>query len=91
MFEALRYLTQQGLLAHQIEFRFVGWVGESTVQSIKDFGLQQHISLAAPVCYLPSINEMADADVLVVIDADFESSPFLPSKLFDYLLFDKPY
>ena len=33
---------------------------------------------------------MANADVLVVIDADFKVSPFLPSKIFDYLLFDKP-
>jgi hypothetical protein len=33
---------------------------------------------------------MAGADVLVAIDADYEVSPLLPSKLFDYLLFDKP-
>jgi hypothetical protein len=48
--------------------------------------------------YSQSLKELANADVLVVIDADFEESPFLPGKifdystirLFDYLLFDKP-
>ncbi len=40
--------------------------------------------------YSPTLQEIADADVPVVIDADFTVSPFLPSKIFDYLLFDKP-
>jgi hypothetical protein len=39
---------------------------------------------------LARLKELANADVLVVMDAAFEQSPFLPNKIFDCLLFDKP-
>jgi glycosyltransferase involved in cell wall biosynthesis len=38
-----------------------------------------------PVDYVPSLAIAAEADVLLVVDAPARSSPFLPSKLIDYV------
>ncbi len=91
LFAALRDLQRlaqpSGL---PLAFHFVGWAASRTIKSASDIGLRECVSWTSPLYYSPSLKEMADADVLVVIDADFEDSPFLPSKIFDYLLFDKP-
>jgi hypothetical protein len=71
-------------------FRFVGWAPDSALKSLGDASRRGLISWTSPLYYSPCLKEMAGADVLVVIDADFAASPFLPSKIFDYLLFDKP-
>ena len=60
------------------------------IQFLSEMGLEDCVSWTEPLYYSRSLKEMADANVLVVIDADFEVSPFLPSKIFDYLLFDRP-
>jgi hypothetical protein len=88
LFTALRELKQanQDL---QLDFRFVGTVPSDAIDRAKS-DLQDCISWTTPLYYRPCLREMADADALVVIDTDYEVSPFLPSKLFDYLLFDKP-
>ena len=43
-----------------------------------------------PVPYLESLRLMRDADLLLVIDAPFSRSVFLPSKLVDYMGAGKP-
>ena len=43
-----------------------------------------------PVDYLDSLAEMAAADGLLVVDAPADSSPFLPSKLVDYVGAGRP-
>jgi hypothetical protein len=48
------------------------------------------VSVRAPVDYRMSLELMVDADLLFVIDAAFESSVFLPSKLVDYLGAGRP-
>lgn len=90
LFEALRSMKQKGGLDPSFEIRFVGGIPAGTQAKIDEFGLTQHVSWTTPLYYLPSLREMNDADVLVVIDADFETSPFLPSKAVDYLMFDRP-
>jgi glycosyltransferase involved in cell wall biosynthesis len=90
LFGAFRDLLRRTPLDLPLTFRFVGWVPDGTIDSIRDVGVRDCISWTTPLYYSPCLKEMADADVLVVIDADFSDSPFLPSKIFDYLLFDKP-
>jgi hypothetical protein len=91
LFAALRNLAAcDPGAAPPLHFRFVGWVPEEKLRLERDDHLGKIISWTTPLYYTPSLKEMAGADVLVVIDADFECSPFLPSKLFDYLIFDKP-
>jgi hypothetical protein len=48
------------------------------------------VRLVGSVPYQRSIELMVDADVLLVIDAPSEKSPFLPSKLVEYIGADRP-
>src|SRR5262249_4628547 len=48
------------------------------------------VSLREPVEYERSLELMVDSDVLLVIDAPAQVSPFLPSKLVEYIGADRP-
>lgn len=48
------------------------------------------VQLFPPVPYLESLRLMRDADLLLVLDAPFSRSVFLPSKLVDYIGAGKP-
>ncbi|MCH8111689.1 MAG: glycosyltransferase [Proteobacteria bacterium] len=48
------------------------------------------ITLLPPVPYLESLRLMREADLLLVLDAPFSRSVFLPSKLVDYMGAGKP-
>ena len=43
------------------------------------------VSFLPPVGYTESLGAMVEADILLVVDAPGSSSPFLPSKLIDYV------
>jgi len=73
-----------------LTFHFVGWTGASTIKHVAGLSLSDYVTWTSPLYYTPSLRELAEADVLMVVDADFDVSPFLPSKIFDYMLFDKP-
>ena len=48
------------------------------------------VALLPPVSYLESLRLMREADLLLVLDAPFSRSVFLPSKLVDYMGAGKP-
>lgn len=48
------------------------------------------VKIHESVDYLESLKLMREADLLLVIDGPFEKSPFLPSKIIDYLGSEKP-
>jgi glycosyltransferase involved in cell wall biosynthesis len=49
-----------------------------------EYGLLSCAEIIPAVPYKESLGYMKEADLLVVIDANFPGSPFLPSKLIDY-------
>ncbi len=55
------------------------------------YGLSDILDLKAPVSYQQSLAEMADSDILLNIDADYADSPFLTSKIVDYVGSGKPF
>lgn len=90
MLDALRELNDAGILRDSFELRLIGEMPLSIANGIRDRGLQDVVSWSTPLYYHPSLMEMNAGDALLVIDTDFETSPFLPSKIFDYLMFDRP-
>jgi glycosyltransferase involved in cell wall biosynthesis len=90
MFGTLCELRDAGVIRGNFELRLVGEMPPAIEQLIRDRGLLDVVSWTTPLYFHPSLAEMNAADALLVIDADFETSPFLPSKIFDYLMFDKP-
>ena len=74
-----------------IRFEFVGPI-ENRLQdkTQKDWSSSELVSFLPPVDYQESLNLMASAKALLLIDAPMETSPFFPSKLADYIGSGKP-
>jgi glycosyltransferase involved in cell wall biosynthesis len=63
---------------------YSGYSQEMLDQLIEKYELIDKVEIHPPVSYEESLKLMQSMDVLVVIDADIQDSPFLPSKLVDY-------
>jgi glycosyltransferase involved in cell wall biosynthesis len=91
LLEGLRRCGDPGPLSEKLEMVFVGDVPERYRQWVDSHGLSNIVAFRRAVTYVESLGEAARADVLVLVDAPTDGpSPFLPSKLVDYLMFRKP-
>ena len=88
LFKALKALPKN--IFKDIRIELVGGSTEVLENLIKSNNLQTTVFTKAPVDYLESLKLMEESDLLLIIDAPFENSPFLPSKLIDYIGANKP-
>ncbi len=63
---------------------YTGFTTKELGSSIQNFGLADTVAVKPAVDYIESLKLMSEADCLLVMDANLDSSPFLPSKLIDY-------
>jgi glycosyltransferase involved in cell wall biosynthesis len=59
-------------------------------QLVDRLDLADLVTLRGPVSYQDSVRLMHESDVLLAIDAPIEHSPYLPSKIADYVGAEKP-
>jgi hypothetical protein len=91
LLQALGSLKREGALDDAtLELTFVGLAPPDTVLLAESLGLAPFVHFIPRVTYLQSLQEAARADVLLLIDAPSQNSVFLPSKLVDYLMIEKP-
>lgn len=93
MLNSLVRLKNEGASHQKIKVIFVGRIKnlETWQTFTKIHNLQDMVQFIPPVSYKESLDFAKQADVLLLIDAPSENeSIFLPSKLIDYLAFDKP-
>ena len=64
---------------------YAGYSESELKALIKQYCLDEIIESIPPVDYNASLRIMVESDCLLVIDADITDSPFLPSKLIDYI------
>lgn len=91
-FSALsKMLAENEDLRFKVKVRLVGAVSSYSGYSekhlreaIKRYNLEKIVEIIASVEHRRSLAYMKMSDCLIVIDADFRPSPFLPSKLIDY-------
>ena len=89
--KALSLLSQSRPLATEMEVVFVGRAPVDEKQACSELGLSGFVTFQDQIPYMQSLQILAEANVLLLIDAPSSSpSPFLPSKLIDYLMFKKP-
>ncbi len=88
LLKALHLLSAKEM--SQIRIEFIGSSVESIKEIINVYNLKDSIFLYPPVNYITSLELMNTADILLIIDAPTEKSPFLPSKLIDYIGANKP-
>lgn len=74
-----------------VVFQFTGkWIGNES-WDLGNIKLPDGIvSINSPVPYLKSLDEIKKSDIALILDADFDSSVFFPSKLVDYIGAKKP-
>jgi len=93
LFKALRIaLEKSPELKTEIKLNLIGGASNYTGYKLNDlknllksYKLDSITDIIPPVKYKQSLQYMVDSDLLVVIDANFEHSPFLTSKVIDYL------
>ncbi len=90
LFQALRLLGGGGELKGRIEVAFYGNAPAETLAALEASGLEGIVTFGGAVGYLESLRIAAEADVLLLIDADAEVNVFLPSKVVDYLMLGRP-
>ena len=88
LFEALKNLQKSDL--ENIRVELIGSATTNLCDKIKLHGLENTVFAVSSVSYLDSLALMQSADLLLIIDASAELSPFLPSKLVDYIGSKKP-
>ena len=89
---ALSKLKHERRLNYDLEIVFVGRAKgrRKFIRFCEQQGLK-HVRFIDTLPYMDSLQVAAGADVLLIIDAPVDSeSVFLPSKLMDYMIFDKP-
>ena len=89
--KALTLLATTRPLAQELQIQIVGRIAEEERKLVDILKLQEIVHFGDQLPYLESLKKMAQCDVLLLIDAPTTiPSPFLPSKLVDYLAFRKP-
>ena len=91
IFRALAKVNNEEPLDGVVELTFVGPFVTGFAREARELGVDHLVRLKDKVAAAEAQSMAADADVLVVIDAPTDGpSPFLPSKLVDYLPLRKP-
>lgn len=92
LFEALARVNARRPLAGRLAVVFIGegtGFREAQEQAFIH-RLEPIVSFESRIPYVESLSRMRDSDVLLLIDAPSEINAFLPSKLVDYLMTDRP-
>lgn len=89
--KALHLLSPKRPLIKELEVHLFGRISEEERQRAEVLGLLKVVQFHEQLSYMESLKKCAGCDVLLLIDAAASiPSPFLPSKLVDYLAFKKP-
>lgn len=90
LFEALKGIKDIQLKKNLFKIELIGASTISIEDNIKTYKLENFVFARPSVNYLESLRLMRESDLLLLIDAPIENSPFLPSKLIDYIGANKP-
>lgn len=95
LFRAVREAIDAGRIEEdRIRLRFIGGgeFGESAAirQSLADCGLREQIEFAGRVPYDAALRELAQADMLLLLQASDDTVGLVPAKLYEYLRSQRP-
>lgn len=74
----------------RVAFDFIGYVPAEYPAMLEGMGLFGQVRFLGNAGYMTALAAASQASALLLIDAAADVSVFLPSKIVDYLMFDKP-
>lgn len=87
---ALARLNETHGARNSVVADFIGYIPDESRALVEELSLFGQVHFLGPASYFSSLGATAAADVLLLIDAPADTSVFLPSKIVDYFLLDKP-
>jgi glycosyltransferase involved in cell wall biosynthesis len=69
---------------------YAGYSMQQLEELLAVYDLREYAHIVPSVSYQESLRRMVESDLLLVIDADISESPYLPSKVIDYIGSDTP-
>jgi len=90
MLDAIKRLLESGFNRENLVFEFVGFVDEEFQNNVAEMELSDVVVITGAKPYFESQSIAAGADVLLLVDAPASESVFLPSKIVDYMILNKP-
>lgn len=95
LFEAIRRAADAGRLdPRRVYLRFLGGgaYAESSElrQAAADYGLDGQIEIVPRLPYADALRELAEADILLLLQASDDTRALVPAKLYEYLRMAKP-
>jgi len=90
LFDAFARVVDTVPQAADAELVFVGETPPSVAKRARDLGLAERVSFSGTVSFQEAQAWMASADMLLVIDRPAQKNIFFPSKLVEYLAWNKP-
>jgi glycosyltransferase involved in cell wall biosynthesis len=90
LFRAVARLAGLPNWRNRIELILVGLVPDRYLREAAEMGLSETVACRDRIPFFEALAIAAASDILVSIDAPADNNVFLPSKLVDYLMFEKP-
>ena len=92
LWKALRELTEENSeFNRQFQLKLIGAVSAEVLQSIKEFGLNNHVNHLGYLPHHEAIMEQRSSQVLLLIEIDSqETRCIIPGKLFEYMVTERP-
>jgi len=90
LIEAYKRLKETGDNKVKLKFRFVGFIEKEVYDLIDNYLLHEDFSFDGVKTYEETLDAIKSSDIMLVIEAPLKEGIFLPSKVVDYLQFDKP-
>jgi glycosyltransferase involved in cell wall biosynthesis len=83
---------QEIVKKYQYKFRFdiIGTCDTETHEMLNKLDIASYFTFLGPKPYETTLTLLANYDLLIILEADMEDGIYLPSKLSDYLIFNKP-
>ncbi|WP_318308297.1 glycosyltransferase [Flagellimonas crocea] len=92
LWQALNGLVQENqALKKELKLQLAGVVGEEVLQSIKEFGLMEHVELLGYLSHEEVLQTQQSSQLLLLLEIDSEETKgIIPGKLFEYLNAGRP-
>lgn len=90
LIEAYKRLRESKEYKRKLKFRFVGFIEKEVYDLIDNYLLHEDFYFDGVKTYEETLDAIKSSDIMLVIEAPLKEGIFLPSKVVDYLQFDKP-